>query len=95
MQREGEISELFAAHGLVPQIVMRTAQIGIIKRFVTDGTASAVQIKDAIDDGENIIGIPFRPKIPVQIGIKWNLNSEKNKKFKTFLNYVKSYDYSS
>ncbi len=93
MQREKEIAELFASHGLVPQIIMRTAQISLIKRIVTDGSACAVQIKEAIDDGEEIIGIPFRPKIPIKIGIKWNLSAEKNKKFKIFLEYVKQYDF--
>lgn len=95
MQREAEISELFASHGLVPRIVMRTAQISLIRRFVTDGSVSAIQIKSAIDDGKDIIGIPFKPKIPISIGIKWNLASEKNKKFKTILEYVKKYDFES
>ncbi len=93
MQREGEMAELFASHGLVPQVIMRTAQISLIKRLVTDGSACAVQIKDAINDGENIIGIPFQPKIPIKIGIKWNLSAEKNKKFNTFLEYVKRYEF--
>lgn len=95
MQREAEISELFTSHGLVPRIVMRTAQISLIRRFVTDGSVSAIQIKSAIDDGKEIIGIPFKPKIPIKIGIKWNLASEKNKKFKTILEYVKKYDFES
>lgn len=93
MQREGEISELFASNGLVPYILLRTAQIGLIKRLTMDGAASAVQIKGAIDDGENIIGIPFTPKIPIDIGIKWSLSSEKDRNFKQFLDYVNEYKF--
>lgn len=93
MQREAEVSGLFASYGLEPQIVMRTAQISLIRRFVTDSSVSAIQIKSAIDDGSDIIGIPFSPPIPIKIGIKWNLASEKNKKLNTILDYIKKFNF--
>lgn len=94
MQRENEVLDRYIAKGLLPRIILRTTQVEVIKQIVGGCLACTVQIKGTVDDGKNIIGIPFEPNIPIKIGIKWNIASEINESFNTFLDYVKNFDFS-
>ena len=94
MQRENEILDRYIAKGLLPRIILRTTQVEVIKQVVAGGLACTVQIRETVDDGENIIGIPFEPKIPIKIGLVWNITSEVNESFNTFLDFVKNFNFS-
>lgn len=90
-QSESWIEERFAEKGLTPNVRFRSIQLSTIKELTAVGLGCAILMRGSIDDGKNIIALPFDPPIPTSIALVWNSAVPHNQAFDDFLKFVRRY----
>ena len=84
------IKSMYNEIGLVPNIVLVSSQILVIRNFIKINAGGAFLIKELVDpDDTSIIGIPFKDKIKLKIGLIWRKNVELHPGAIQFVNYLK------
>jgi len=69
--QNAEIHRRFKVAGFKPNVVLRTSQIYLIKRFAEYNNAGSFLFKEIADDDPDLVGIPCEPPIPIRIGLIW------------------------
>lgn len=95
MQREKEIIKRYRQIGCTPNVVLRMGQINALRTIVSEGIAAAIQLQGSIDDGREVIGIPFDSPIKFYISLIWNRRSEEREGVKAMLNFAAKWRTSS
>ncbi len=75
-------------------ILMYSNQLSTIQYMISHNCASAVIYKDVFNKSEDIICIPFKDSLPVQIHIFWQKSTYKSAVMRTFISYISSLDFS-
>ncbi len=84
------IKSMYNEIGLVPNIVLVSSQILVIRNFVKINAGGAFLIKELVDSQDpSIVGIPFKEKIKLKIGLIWRKNAELHPGAIQFVNYLK------
>lgn len=84
------IRDMYNNIGMTPNIVLVSSQILVIRNFVKINAGGAFLIKELIDkDDDSIIGIPFKEKLKLNIGLIWRKNVELHKGAIEFVRYLK------
>lgn len=84
------IKSMFNEIGQVPNIVLVSSQILVIRNFVKINAGGAFLIKELIDpNDESIVGIPFKDSLKLNIGLIWRKNVELHLGAIEFVNYLK------
>lgn len=91
MQREKMILKRFRQIGCTPNVVLRMGQITALRNIVQEGAAAAIQLQGSIDDGKEVVGIPFDPPIRFQISLIWNRQSAERENVKAMLDFAKQW----
>lgn len=85
------IKNMYNEVGLIPNIVLVSSQILVIRNFVKINAGGAFLIKELVDPkDEFIVGIPFADPIKLKIGLIWRKNVELHPGAIQFINYMKS-----
>lgn len=95
MQREKEIIRRYRQIGRTPNVVLRMGQINALRTVVSEGIAAAILLQGSIDDGNEVIGIPFDPPVKFYISLIWNRRSEEREGVKAMLNFAAKWRTSS
>jgi len=83
------IKDMYSQIGLVPNIVLVSSQILVIRNFIKINAGGAFLIKELVDaDDEHIIGIPFKEKLNLKIGLIWRKNVELHQGAIEFVKYI-------
>lgn len=88
MQREREIMKRFRQIGRTPNVVLRMGQLNTMHRVVAEGIAAAIQLHGSIDDGEQVVGIPFNPPVRFTISLIWNRKAEERESVRDMLSFA-------
>lgn len=95
LMREGSfqtrlISNMFSMIGSVPNIVLVSSQISVLRNFVKMDLGGAFLIKELLEQNdETVVGIPFEDKISLKIGLLWQKNIELSSAAKEFIKHIK------
>ncbi len=85
------IKSMYNEIGLVPNIVLVSSQLLVIRNFIKINAGGGFLIKELVDpDDESIVGIPFKEKLKLRIGLIWRKNVELHHGAIQFVNYLKS-----
>lgn len=95
MQREKEMLKRYRQIGRTPNVVLRMGQINALRTVVAEGIAAAILLQGSIDDGNEVIGIPFDPPAKFHISLIWNRRSEEREGVKAMLNFAAKWRASS
>lgn len=95
MQREKEMLKRYRQIGRTPNVVLRMGQINALRTVVAEGIAAAILLQGSIDDGNEVIGIPFDPPAKFHISLIWNRRSEEREGVKAMLNFAAKWRTSS
>ncbi|MBD5161567.1 MAG: LysR family transcriptional regulator [Oscillibacter sp.] len=95
MQREKEIFKRYRQIGHTPNVVLRMGQINALRTVVSEGIAAAILLQGSIDDGSEVIGIPFDPPVKFHISLIWNRRSEEREGVKAMLSFAAKWRASS
>ena len=91
MQREREIAKRYRQLGCAPNVVLRMGQINALRKVVSEGIAAAIQLQGSIDDGTDVIGLPFDPPIRFHISLIWNRRSEEREGVRAMLDFAEKW----
>jgi len=85
------IKSMYNEIGLDPNIVLVSSQILVIRNFVKINAGGAFLIKELVDPEDPfIVGIPFKEKLKLKIGLIWRKNAELHPGAIQFVNYLKN-----
>jgi len=83
------LTEMFHEVGAKPNIVLVSSQITLLSNFVKMNLGSAVLIKELVDpNDESIIGLSFKDKLTIKIGLLWRKDMKLHASAKEFVEYV-------
>lgn len=86
------IRDMYNKIGMTPNIVLVSSQILVIRNFVKINAGGAFLIKELIDkEDDSIIGVPFKEKLKLNIGLIWRKNVELHKGAIEFVRYLKDH----
>lgn len=85
------IKSMYQEVDLVPNIVLISSQISVIRNFVKMNVGGAFLIKELLDiNDDSIIGIPFKESLKLKIGLIWRRNVELHQGAIEFVNYLRN-----
>ena len=90
-QDETSIDRLYMANGFTPNIKFRSLQMSTIRELTAAGLGGAILMRGAIDDGENIVSIPFSPPFSTTVCLVWNSSIQHNTAFEKFLQFAREF----
>lgn len=90
-QDETTLDRLYSQNGFSPNIKFRSLQMSTIAELTAAGLGCAILMKGSIDDGENIVSVPFNPPFPTTICLVWNKSISHDKTFDLFLRFAKEF----
>jgi DNA-binding transcriptional LysR family regulator len=74
----------------VPNIILVSAQLSVIKNFVKMKAGGAFLMKELLDKEDvHIVGIPFKEKLILNIGLIWRKESQLNNGVLTFIQFLR------
>lgn len=83
------IRNMYNQIGMSPNIVLVSSQILVIRNFVKINAGGAFLIKELVDpNDEFIVGIPFKERLHLRIGLIWRKNVELHKGATEFVKYL-------
>ena len=83
------IKDMYNQIGMTPNIVLVSSQILVIRNFIKINAGGAFLIKELVDkDDDSIIGIPFKEKLGLRIGLIWRKNVELHQGAIEFVKYI-------
>ena len=91
--QNAEINRRFKAVGNKPNVVLRTSQIYLIKRFAEFNNAGSFLFKEIADDDPDLVGIPCDPPIPIRIGLIWKKAKYIYNGTTSFIEYARTYHF--
>lgn len=94
IMREGSyqnqlINQMFENIGLTRNITLVSSQLTVLREFVKMNSGGAFLIKELIDPNDkSIVGIPFKQKLKIQIGLIWGKESILHNEAIKFIEYI-------
>ncbi len=88
---ESYLESRFTENGLTPNVVFRTFQLSALREMVAANLACAALMQGAIDDGEEIVGLTFKPVRYWTAAITWNDAAPRNSACEDFLRFAKDF----
>lgn len=66
------INDMYSEVNATPKIILVSSQLSVIRNFVKMNAGGAFLMKELIDDhDDSIVGIPFRDRLKLKIGLIW------------------------
>jgi len=84
-----KIKERFAGIGITPNILLYSSQLYTIKKFLEYGNCGAFMFKEIADTDSDLVSIPFRDPIKIDIGMIWKSHTILYKETEEFISFVK------
>lgn len=85
------IERIFEREGIVPNVLLYSSQLSMIKQFILDGTAAAFLFEDLVKEDKDIISIPFEQEINFDVVLMWKKNQYLYSDVSCFLEFAKNY----
>lgn len=84
------INQLFSEVNQVPNIILVSTQLSVIKNFVKMNAGGAFLMKELLDkEDQHIVGIPFKEKLMLNIGLIWRKESQLNNGVLEFIQFLR------
>jgi DNA-binding transcriptional LysR family regulator len=83
------INQMYSEIHQEPKIVLVSAQLSVIRNFVKMNAGGAFLMKELIDPlDEDIVGVPFKHKLILNIGLIWQKEATLHKGALAFINFL-------
>ncbi len=83
-----EIKKRFAAKQTAPRILLQTNQLSTLLNMVSSGAAVGFTFKEIIDKHANLIAIPLREPMLVDVSLVWKADAYCSRAMQSFKEYI-------
>lgn len=84
-----KISDEFNRLGIKPKVLLYSSQVHTIRQFLSVGNCAAFVFKEIADMDENLVAIPLKNPIPIEIGLIWKKSNVLYTDTDKFLSFIK------
>lgn len=81
----------FKALGIRPNVLLYSNQLYVIKEFVRQHYAGAFLYEEIVKLEDDWVGVPFRPALPISIGLVWKKNKHIYSDTARFIDFAREY----
>ncbi len=89
--RHNQTVQLYADHGLRPNIIHETKQVSSVKQMIRENLCSSVQPRQSMENDPEIVTIPIEEAPKMYLRIIWNRDIRHKKAFFEFINFAREY----
>ncbi len=84
------INNMYADVRENPKIVLVSSQLSVIRNFVKMNAGGAFLMKELVDEKDaSIVGIPFKSRLKLNIGLIWQKDAELRAGAQAFINFLR------
>jgi len=89
--KRNQTMQLYAAHGLRPNIIHETKQVSSVKQMIRENLCSSVQPQQSMENDPEIVTIPIEESDRIYLRIIWNKDIRHKKAFFEFISFAREY----
>ena len=83
----------YSEHGFSPHVILYSSQFYTIRQFVESGIAGAFMFEQLVQAQNEIVGIPLKPPLELQIGLIWKKGKKMYSNATKFIRFAEHYNF--